>query len=280
MPPLIQQKQADIIAALNVVPPFANEQAVNAEIERRVQFIQQCLLDSGLKSLVLGISGGVDSLLAGRLAQQAVQRLREKTGEEGYRFVAMRLPYQVQKDEQDALDAMRFIQADEEHCINIASSVDALWEQLPQLQKMPAAQGDFAKGNIKARVRMVAQYAMANAHGALVIGTDQAAEAVMGFFTKFGDGACDLMPLSGLVKHQVRWMARALGAPEHLVEKVPTGDLEELAPLKPDEQAYGVSYAEIDAFLHGQNIASDSAQRIIRAYDVSQHKRAMPKTRL
>lgn len=81
---------------------------------------------------------------------------------------------------------------------------------------------------------MVAQYAMANARNGLVIGTDHAAEAVMGFFTKFGDGACDLAPLSGLVKGQVRALASRLGAPESLVNKVPTADLEELQPGKPD----------------------------------------------
>src|SRR3546814_2285665 len=76
-------------------------------------------------------------------------------------------------------------------------------------------------------MRMVAQYTIANARQGLVIGTDHAAEAVMGFFTKFGDGACDLAPLSGLVKNQVRAIARDFGAPESLVEKVPTADLED-----------------------------------------------------
>ncbi len=97
---------------------------------------------------------------------------------------------------------------------------------------------DFVLGNTKARMRMVAQYTIAGASGGLVIGTDHAAEAVMGFFTKFGDGACDLAPLSGLVKNQVRAIARHFGAPESLVEKVPTADLEDLSPGKPDEASH------------------------------------------
>lgn len=273
------QAQENIIAALQVVPPFVDAQSIQQEAQARVQFIKQCLLDSGLKSLVLGISGGVDSLLAGRLSQLAVQELRAETGDAAYRFIAVRLPYQTQHDADDAEAAIEFIQADESLSLNIEAGVEGIWQQIQPITagKLAAGAADFAKGNVKARVRMTMQYALANAYHALVVGTDQAAESVMGFFTKFGDGACDLQPLSGLVKSQVRALARALGAPEYLVEKVPTGDLEDLQPLKPDEQAYGVSYAEIDAFLHGQSIAPESAERIIRAYSISQHKRSLPK---
>lgn len=133
-------------------------------------------------------------------------------------------------------------------------------------------------GNVKARTRMVAQYALANATGGLVIGTDHAAEAVMGFFTKFGDGACDLAPLSGLVKGQVRAIAAHLGAPAELVHKTPTADLEDLAPGRPDEAAYGVTYDQIDAFLHGQPVDAHAFQRIVTAYEASGHKRAHPLT--
>jgi NAD+ synthase len=125
-------------------------------------------------------------------------------------------------------------------------------------------------------MRMVAQFAIANANDGLVIGTDHAAEAVMGFFTKFGDGACDLAPLSGLVKGQVRAIAKQLGAPQNLVFKVPTADLEELRPGKPDEEAHGVTYAEIDAFLHGQPVRDEAYAIITRTYDNSRHKRELP----
>lgn len=100
---------------------------------------------------------------------------------------------------------------------------------------------------------------------------------VMGFFTKFGDGACDLTPLAGLVKGQVREIAAALGAPAQLVKKVPTADLEELKPGKPDEDAYGVTYLEIDAFLQGFEVSEEAARIIVETYDKSRHKREMPK---
>jgi len=125
-------------------------------------------------------------------------------------------------------------------------------------------------------MRMVAQYTIAGATGGLVIGTDHAAEAVMGFFTKFGDGSCDLAPLSGLVKNQVRPIARYFGAPESLGEKVPTADLEDLEPGKPDEASHGVTYAEIDAFLHGEPVSEEAFNIIRSTYEKTHHKREMP----
>lgn len=272
----MSNRQAEIAAALDVVPPFADEAALLTEIERRKSFIKNCLRNAGLKVLVLGISGGVDSLTAGRLAQLSVEELRKESGDAGYRFIAVRLPHGAQHDEQDAQASLRFIQADEQDTVNIADSVRGLGDQVSHLHGLSDARRDFVVGNIKARIRMVAQFAIANANNGLVIGTDHAAEAVMGFFTKFGDGACDLAPLSGLVKGQVRAIARQLGAPENLVLKVPTADLEELRPGKPDEEAHGVSYSEIDAFLHGQQVRDEAYQIIVRAYDNTRHKRELP----
>jgi len=272
----MSNRQAEIAAALDVVPPFADEAALIAQIDQRKAFIKCCLQNAGLKVLVLGISGGVDSLTAGRLAQLAVEELRSETGDPEYRFIAVRLPHGTQHDEHDAQASLQFIRADEEDTVNIAGSVRGLGEQVIHLQKLSDARRDFVVGNVKARIRMVAQFAIANANNGLVIGTDHAAEAVMGFFTKFGDGACDLAPLSGLVKGQVRAIAHYLGAPESLVFKVPTADLEELRPGKPDEEAHGVSYAEIDAFLHGQPVSDEAYATIVRTYDNTRHKRELP----
>jgi len=273
----MQERQAAIARALRVVPPFADQHELVAEIDRRVSFIGQTLKDSGLRTLVLGISGGVDSSLAGRMAQLAVERLRAQTGQSDYRFIAVRLPYLVQQDEADAQAALQFIAADEVQTVNIGAAVQQLDAAIALLGELPPAQADVVRGNIKARLRMVAQFAIANARAGLVIGTDHAAEAVMGFFTKFGDGACDLAPLTGLVKGQIRGMARYLGASPALAGKTPTADLEELAPLKPDEVSYGVTYDEIDAFLHGQPVSQSVHERIVRLYDGSQHKRELPR---
>lgn len=272
----MKDRQAAIARELNVQPPFQSDAKLQAEIQRRVRFIQDCLKGSGMKTLVLGISGGVDSLTAGMLCQRAVEGLRAETGNPDYRFLAVRLPYNVQGDEQDAQDSVDVIAPDERHTVNIGPSVQALAAETQALEGLAPATRDFALGNTKARIRMVAQYTIANARAGLVVGTDHAAEAVMGFFTKFGDGACDLAPLSGLVKGQVRAIAQYLGAPEQLVFKVPTADLEELRPGKPDEEAHGVSYAEIDAFLHGLPVSEHAYTAIVRTYDNSQHKRQLP----
>ncbi|UFQ96538.1 ammonia-dependent NAD(+) synthetase [Pseudomonas wenzhouensis] len=272
----MSNRQAEIAAALDVVPPFADDAALIAEIERRKTFIKNTLKNSGLKVLVLGISGGVDSTTAGRLAQLAVEELRAESGDNAYRFIAVRLPHNTQHDEHDAQDSLQFIRADENTTVNIADSVNGLALQVSHLEQLSHARRDFVLGNVKARIRMVAQFAIANANNGLVIGTDHAAEAVMGFFTKFGDGACDLAPLSGLVKKQVRAIAAHLGAPQHLVMKTPTADLEELRPGKPDEEAHGVTYAEIDAFLHGETVSDQAYATIVRTYDATRHKRELP----
>jgi NAD+ synthase len=249
---------------------------VATEIARRVEFIKQIVRESGCQSLVLGISGGVDSLTAGRLCQLAVEQLR---GEDyAARFIAVRLPYKAQADEQDAQASLDFIRPDLITTSNIAACVDGLMGSIAIGGLEPSAELiDFAKGNAKARARMLAQYAIANLSNGLVVGTDHGAEAVMGFFTKFGDGACDLAPLSGLTKTQVRGLADAMGAPAYLVRKAPTADLEDLAPGKLDEVAYGCSYEEIDAYLMGEEVSPQARQIIERAYAKTAHKRALPR---
>ncbi|MAF88460.1 ammonia-dependent NAD(+) synthetase [Pseudomonas sp. NP21570] len=273
----MHSRQQEIATALNVCAPFTGPESVQAEIDRRVSFIQTCLRESGLKTLVLGISGGVDSTTAGLLAQRAVAGMREAGEGDDYSFIAVRLPYQVQHDEHEAQLAVDAIKPDECHTVNIGTAVLGLAAATQALDPLSPAQRDFVLGNTKARMRMVAQYTIANARQGLVIGTDHAAEAVMGFFTKFGDGACDLTPLAGLVKDQVRQIAAALGAPDQLVHKVPTADLEELSPGKPDEAAHGVSYRNIDDFLQGKPVPDEAARIIIDTYDKTAHKRQLPK---
>lgn len=260
-----------IAAALLVAPRFDPA----AEAERRIGFIADYLGRSGLESLVLGISGGVDSTVAGRLCQLAVERLR--AAGRPARFIAMRLPYGAQLDEADAQAALRFIRPDETLTTDIRPAAQGMLAALKSgLAFESAAQQDFVFGNIKARQRMIAQYAVAGARRGLVVGTDHAAEAVMGFFTKFGDGACDLAPLVGLVKRRVRAIGAHLGAPPELVHKVPTADLEELRPQLPDEAAYGVTYEQIDDFLEGKPVAPEAVEVIRRFYAASHHKRELP----
>ncbi|EIA1623649.1 ammonia-dependent NAD(+) synthetase [Vibrio parahaemolyticus] len=249
------------------------------EIERRIAFIKRKLQEAGCKSLVLGISGGVDSTTLGRLAQLAVDQLNEETGSNDYQFIAVRLPYGEQKDEDEAQLALSFIKPTHSISVNIKQGVDGMHAAsniaLEGTGLMPedAAKVDFVKGNVKARARMIAQYEIAGYVGGLVLGTDHSAENITGFYTKFGDGACDLAPLFGLNKRQVREVAATLGAPEVLVKKVPTADLEELTPQKADEDALNLTYEQIDDFLEGKPVSQQVVDRLVSIYKATQHKR-------
>ncbi|MFD2178125.1 ammonia-dependent NAD(+) synthetase [Veronia pacifica] len=249
------------------------------EVSRRVSFIKNRLLASNTKSLVLGISGGVDSSTCGRLAQLAVDELNSENNTDEFKFIAVRLPYGIQQDEDEAQLALRFIQPSQSVSVNIKQGVDGIHsaglEALEGTGLLPSENSkiDFVKGNVKARTRMVAQYEIAGLVGGLVLGTDHSAENITGFYTKFGDGACDLAPLFGLSKRQVREVAKFLGAPSILVDKVPTADLEELTPQKADEDALQLSYDEIDDFLEGKPVSEAVIERLVGIYQATQHKR-------
>ncbi|MBV9844872.1 MAG: ammonia-dependent NAD(+) synthetase [Kutzneria sp.] len=259
-----------IIDELQVRPVFNPA----AEIDMRVRFLAEQLITSGARGYVLGLSGGVDSSTAGRLCQLAVERIRSDGGDAT--FVAMRLPYGVQFDEDDARRAVEFVRPDEVFTVDVKPASDAMRDSLLAGGVAFVGRANFLLGNIKARQRMIAQYAVAGARGALVVGTDHAAEAVMGFFTKYGDGACDLTPLTGLTKRGVRAIAAELGASDAIVHKVPTADLESDAPGLPDEQAFGISYDDIDDFLEGKQVREQAYETIVSWHRRTVHKRAVP----
>lgn len=268
----------NIIAEMKVLPEIDPK----FEITRRVNFIKQQLVASGLTHLVLGISGGVDSSTCGKLAQLAIDELNSESGTASplYKFVAVRLPFDVQADEDDAQLAISFIQPSVSITTNIQAGADGIHQEtikaLSSADLLNSSEGqiDFSKGNVKARTRMVTQYHVAGILGGLVLGTDHSAENITGFFTKWGDGACDLAPLFGLSKRQVRLLAETLGAPELLIHKAPTADLEELDPGKKDEDALGLSYDELDDFLEGKTVSDSVKETIIAIYTKTQHKRA------
>lgn len=244
------------------------------EVERRVQFLADYLARTGAKGYVLGISGGQDSTLAGRLAQLAVERVRAEGGTAD--FIAVRLPYKVQHDADDAIAAMAFVGADRAVEVNIQNGVDGVEKDIEQAVGVGVS--DFNRGNIKARIRMVTQYALAGHDQHLVIGTDHAAEAVTGFYTKFGDGAADVLPLAGLNKRQGKVLLRELDAPDRLWMKVPTADLLDGMPGRSDEDELGLTYEQIDDYLEGKQVDAAAAARIEARYLASQHKRHLPVT--
>ncbi|MFC0471838.1 ammonia-dependent NAD(+) synthetase [Halalkalibacter kiskunsagensis] len=264
--------QTTIISELQTNPTVDPKE----QIRERVDFLKDYLINTGAKGFVLGISGGQDSTLAGKLAQTAINELNEQQSNIVYSFYAVRLPYGEQKDEDDAQDAIRFIEPTKAITVNIKGAVDA------SIEAFKAATGeqlsDFNKGNTKARERMKAQYDLAAHFGCLVIGTDHAAEAITGFFTKHGDGACDIAPLFGLTKRQGKSLLMELGAPEHLYKKAPTADLEDDKPGLPDEVALGMSYNNLDDYLEGKQVNEDIKEKIESRYEKTEHKRQLPVT--
>jgi NAD+ synthase len=253
-----------------------------AEIGQRVGFLKQYLRSARANGFVLGISGGQDSTLTGRLCQLACEELRA----EGHAatFVAMRLPYGVQADEHDAQIALGFIRPDRAITVNVKPSADAVAAEaatgLGELLGDEPGLRDFVRGNIKARERMVIWYAIAGQLNLLVVGTDHAAEAVTGFFTKYGDGGVDITPLTGLTKRQGAALLQELGAPPSVWQKVPTADLEDERPALPDEVALGLKYSQIDDYLEGVDVTPDLAAKVESIYLASRHKRAVPVTPL
>jgi NAD+ synthase len=262
--------QARIIADLHVQPTV--EPAT--EVERRVGFLVDYLTTTGASGFVLGISGGQDSSLAGRLCQLAVERLAASGVEAS--FIAVRLPYAVQADEEDAQLALSFIQPDDAITFDIKRAVDGFQAEFDDSLDEPML--DFTKGNVKARSRMIAQYAIAGQNRMLVVGTDHAAEAITGFFTKFGDGGADILPLSGLSKRQGRALLEHLGAPERLYLKAPTADLLDENPGQTDEANLGLSYTDIDDYLEGKDVSDAVAEALETRYLATEHKRAAPVT--
>lgn len=264
--------QEEIIEELGVKPVID----VKEEIRRSIDFLKEYLKKHPfLKTYVLGISGGQDSSLAGRLAQLAMEEMREETKDTRYQFIAVRLPYGEQADEADAKRALDFIRPDVSLRVNIKPAVDG---QVEALREAGVLVSDFNKGNIKARQRMITQYGVAGEEAGAVVGTDHAAENITGFFTKFGDGGADIVPLYRLNKRQGKMLLKELGAEPGIYEKIPTADLEENKPLVADETALGVTYNDIDDYLEGKAVAPEAQSVIEGWWNKTRHKRHLPIT--
>ncbi len=264
--------QQTIINELKVKPSINPQEEIRTSINFMKSYLKK---HPFLMGMVVGISGGQDSTLTGKLAQMAVDELNEEAGMQKFGFYAVRLPYGVQFDEDDCQDALNFIQPTKIYTVNIKEAVDA---SKCALDASGISLSDFAKGNEKARERMKVQYSIAAMHNAVVLGTDHAAEAITGFYTKYGDGGADLVPIFRLNKRQGKQLLKVLNCPEHLYMKIPTADLEEDRPALPDEIALGVTYDQIDDYLEGKEVPTEARETIENHYLRSQHKRHMPIT--
>jgi NAD+ synthase len=261
-------KQQEIIAALGVKPAIQ----VDEEIRRRVDFLKSYIKKSGTTGLLIAISGGIDSAVATGLCKKATDELHKETGMD-YRTVGVLQPYGEQSDIADSRLVAQAFGLQHAVEMNIQETVDEVAIETEFAMKHLGLHRHISKegkGNVKARTRMVMQYALAFEMNLLVVGTDHASEAITGFFTKYGDGAVDITPLSTLNKRQVRQLAAALGVPEPILTKVPTAGLWD---GQTDEGELGITYESNSDYLEGKVIDEASRVKLEKQYDKTAHKR-------
>ncbi|WP_127588159.1 ammonia-dependent NAD(+) synthetase [Paenibacillus koleovorans] len=260
--------QQEIIAKLGVKPQID----VQEEIRKRVDFLKKSVVDAHLSGLLIAISGGIDSAVAAGLCKTATDELTKETGRE-YITLGVFQPYGTQKDISDSYAVAEAFQLTHKVETNIEQSVDEIALEVEYGFKnlgIPRHVSKEGKGNIMARTRMVVQYALAFDLRLLVVGTDHASEAITGFFTKYGDGAVDVTPLSTLNKRQVRQLASELGVPQSVLDKAPTAGLWE---GQTDEGELGITYEDNSDYLEGKEIDPAAREKLERQYLRTEHKR-------
>lgn len=264
----MKMKQKHIINLLKVELPKKDEtikEFVKRLIDERSQFLKDYLSTTPSTGYVLGLSGGVDSFVVSMLVKHA-----------GLKLISISLPYGKQDDMEDVLNCAKVIRPSKFLVHNIQFAVD---NQLDEINKhcllniMPEPAFKLMKGNIMARERMAVQYSYGTIYNCLVLGADHATESVTGFYTKWGDGAADVNPLSGLTKDIIYEMAIFFGAPKNIINKAPSAGLWD---DQTDEDELGLRYKDICAYLQGKEIDEESAIKIEKQFDKTEHKRHMP----
>lgn len=262
--------QKSIIERLNVVTIGKDENKegfIKNIIEERSKFLKNYLEKTGMNGYVLGLSGGVDSFVASMLVKYA-----------GLKLLSIALPYGLQCDIDDTYECEKIISPDKFIVHNIQNAVDGQLEII-KLEKesnynnISIEKQNLIKGNIMARERMAVQYSYGSIYNYLVIGTDHATESVTGFYTKWGDGACDIVPLSGLTKDIIYDIARYFNAPKRILEKAPSAGLWE---NQTDENELGLKYSDICSYLQGKTIDINIQNKIESIYNKTEHKRQLP----
>jgi NAD+ synthase len=232
-----------------------------------VKFIQEYFDKAGVSCMVMGLSGGIDSSLVATLACEALG---------GEKVKALLLPVDAKKDVENVRDASDLAES-------LGMSYE-LFEIGPAVEAYePLSLGKVALGNLMARLRMAAWYGVSNNRNGLVLGTGNRSEILIGYFTKYGDGGVDILPIAELYKINVWGLARHVGVPNHICEKVPSAGL---WANQTDEGEIGVSYPELDSILYlrfdkdmepdaivSAGYSRENVNRVLGLVSGSQHKR-------
>ena len=225
------------------------------EIEK---FLKDYLEQAHCDKYVLGVSGGVDSSLVAAILKSAV-------GKDKVHCLIMPID-SIKEDTEDGL--------------TLVKDLDLHYDVIDNTAAFEAYKKEFVRngieldrstlGNLKARMRMATLYAVAQKERGLVVGTDNADERCVGYYTKHGDGACDILPIAHLVKAEVVEAAKLYGIRQHLADRVPSAGLFE---GQTDEKEMGVSYKDLDAYVLGKEVPEEAKKRIQYLERISEHKR-------
>jgi NAD+ synthase len=231
-------------------------------VEKLVSWIKDKVLAGGCRGTILGMSGGVDSALVAVLCQRAFPQ----------NVLGVLIP--CHSDPQDAeharLVAEKF--SIPTRTVVLDNIYDSLLQILPEVSADPAT-SRLARANLKVRLRMVTLYYLANQLKYMVVGSSNRSEVAVGYFTKYGDGGVDIMPLGNLLKRQVKELSRFLGIPREIIDKPATAGL---WPGQTDEGDFGFSYDDLDRYLTTNEAASAVRAKVESMIAASGHKRQLP----
>lgn len=241
---------------------------INQSIKKRVDWIKDILDSTGAKGIIYGNSGGKDCTLVGALCKLATDNV-----------LGVIMPCQSSQnygsDREDAISAGECFGIEQIE-VDLTKTKEAIVCALgDELAKNTQSEYSLkmAGVNINPRLRMTTLYALGQARGYLVAGTGNKNELTLGYFTKWGDGACDFNPIADLTVSEVFEHLRALNAPSSIIEKAPSAGL---YPGQTDEQELGIKYSDVDKYLNGEKLDDEIRAKIERAERVSAHKRRMP----
>lgn len=229
-----------------------------SEFEKRVKFIKSVIAESGAKGIVYGNSGGKDSALVGILCKAACDNT-----------IGLILPCTSKRNYNEDTDDAKAVAAKyniETRIIDLDSVKEAELKVLADAVIM----NEMALANIAPRLRMLTLYAIAAAENCLVAGTGNKSETYVGYFTKWGDGACDFNPIADLTVTEIYEFLRFLNAPKCVIEKAPSAALFD---GQTDEREMGITYAEIDCYISGEKVAPETKKIIEHMHRTSAHKR-------
>lgn len=238
------------------------------KVEQIVAWLQKQVKEANVKGLVVGVSGGLDSAVVASLIKRA------------FPTDSLGVIIPLKSSPQDVIDAKEVVETFGINylTIDLSKSHEALYgevkAQINAKSEWNESTGRIADANLRARLRMSTLYTIATNYNYLVVGTDNASEWYTGYFTKYGDGGVDLLPIVDLTKAEVFEMAAYLGVPSAVIDKKPSADLWE---GQTDEEEMGTTYDKIDAHVKGEEIPENDRIKIEHMHARTEHKRNIAK---